>query len=92
MGPVLGPGSTGKTEEMKTVREWLNELPELIRSRAIRNAEDYHKPFLDESEIRLRQAVSGAFIWHETPEGYEFWNAVAMGETPELPDHLKDEE
>lgn len=79
-------------EETKTVREWLNELPEPIRSRAIRNAEDYHKPFLDESEISLREAVLGAFLWSETPEGNEFWSAVYDGETPELPDHLNDED
>lgn len=76
----------------KPIREWLNELPYPIRSRAIRNAEDFRKPFLDKPEISLREAVLGAFIWHETPEGHEFWNAVSMGETPELPEHLKEQE
>lgn len=76
----------------KTIREWLNELPDPYRSRAIMNAENYHKPFLDESEINLREAVLGAFVWYETPEGDEFWSRVSDGETPELPDHLKEEE
>ena len=76
----------------KTIREWLNELPEPIRSRAIRNAENCHKPLLDKSEISLREAVSAAFIWINTPEGLGYWSSVHDGESPELPDHLKDEE
>lgn len=78
--------------ETKTIREWLNDLPEPISSRAIKNAEGYHKPFLDESEISLREAVLGAFAWDETPEGDEFWCSVSHGQTPELPDYLNEDQ
>lgn len=77
---------------MKTIREWLNELPELYRSRAIKNAENDPEPSLEEeaAESIVGGAVAGAFVWRDTPEGHEFWDQVSRGETPELPEHLNE--
>jgi len=56
---------------MKTVREWLNELPEEIRERAIRNAEKS-----DWGDIECTDkgsAIAAAFDWEDSLEGYFFW-------------------
>ena len=74
-----------KTE--KTIREWLETLPDGYRERALKN---YDPKFSDDEG--LAGAIAIAFIWDETPdcEGYEFWNAVyewalGEGELPPLP-------
>lgn len=79
-------------EKTKTIREWLNELPEPIRSRAIRNAENDLAPLLllKESVSSLNRAIDAAFFWDDTPEGFYFWSAVSIGKTPELPDNLNE--
>lgn len=69
----------------QTIREWLNELTEPIRSRAIKNAEDFELMPLEVKFSSFRHALLGSFIWSDTPEGYGYWERVSMGETPELP-------
>lgn len=64
-----------RQDYMKTIREWLNDLPEDIRVRAFRNA----KPELIELEkSNLERALSGAFVWSDTIEGHEFWDLVSQ--------------
>ena len=77
---------------MKTIREWLNELTEPYRSRAIRNAVNTLNPLLDLSQVSMEDAIWGAFDWNKTPEGHDFWYSVSHGQTPELPEHLNEEE
>ncbi len=57
---------------MKTVREWLNELPEEIRERAIRNAEA--SGWVNAGCMRAGDAIGCAFHWKGSPEGELFWN------------------
>ena len=80
--------------EKKTIREWLNELPEPISSRAIKNAENESESSLEEEDVTssIMCALAGAFVWNDTPEGHEFWRQVSKGEISELPEHLKEEE
>ena len=82
-----------KQRRMKTIREWLNELPEPIRSRAIRNTENESDTLLDTiTDVNFKNALWVAFIWSNTPEGHNYWGSVHGGKTPELPEHLKEEE
>jgi hypothetical protein len=56
---------------MKTIREWLNELPEDVRDKAIANTSEELLKF-EESED-LRDALLAAFIWMPSNEGFDYW-------------------
>jgi len=71
----------------KTIREWLETLPDGYRERAIKNYDRF--PINS-----LSRAISETFLWRPTPEGYEFWDAVdswaqGFGELPPLPEEGK---
>lgn len=55
---------------MKTIREWLEELPEPYRTQAINNTE---KNRLLTHDVSLREAITVAFFWGNSPEGHEYW-------------------
>lgn len=55
--------------EPKTVREWLEELPDGYREKALKNWENSKEP-------DLSRAIYVAFDWEETPEGFDFWAEV----------------
>lgn len=60
---------------MKTIQEWLQELPEPYRSKALKNA--------NPCNIRLERpslalAIRAAFIWEDSPEGAEYWFEAQM--------------
>ncbi len=57
----------------KTIKEWLEELPDGYRERAIVNTEE---GMLDASRSTLLDAIYGAFIWEDSPEGHWFWKDV----------------
>src|SRR5690554_1279010 len=54
----------------KEIREWLEELPDGYRERALKNY--YGLPARS-----LPYAILNAFTWRDTPEKHKFWNAVA---------------
>jgi hypothetical protein len=58
---------------MKTVREWLNELPEEIRERAIRNAKESEWKTTGTKISTIRRALQDGFSWRRSPEGKDFW-------------------
>jgi hypothetical protein len=60
---------------MKTIRKWLEELPEPDRSNALRYAEE--AGFIDDIEPSLAEALKGAFYWLDTPEGALYWGLLA---------------
>ena len=69
-------------EKKKTVREWLNELPEPIRTRAIDNHEkDKYKTVA--LFTNMQRAVCNAFVFYETMEGEDYWKLVANGKYSE---------
>jgi len=76
----------------KTIRKWLEELPDGYRELAIKNyGPDYHYGPLINS---LPYVILEAFTWGETPEGHKFWEAVHVwsqgaGELPPLPEEEK---
>ena len=56
----------------KTIKEWLSELPEPYRTKAIENckASERVRP------SSLKEALCGAFSWLDTPQGYDYWAEV----------------
>ena len=68
---------------MKTIREWLEELPEPYRTQAIDNAENPECFGVLQSGCDGRLENTGlsalrvAFQWHRTNEGIRYWSNVA---------------
>lgn len=56
---------------MKTIRDWLEELPEPYKTQAIDNAPENNLKCQDDS---LHEALAGAFFWSYTKEGYDYWD------------------
>jgi hypothetical protein len=58
---------------MKTILEWYEELPEPIRSQAIanNNLSDFKK------SSSLERAIQEAFLWDDTPEGFDYWFVIS---------------
>ena len=81
-----------KTKNMeKTIKEWLEELPEGYRERALNNL---RKVAINWHEPTMVGAITGAFLWVESPEGLDFWadvkNHYATGTPlPPLPQKTK---
>lgn len=70
---------------MKTIREWLSELPKEISESAIRQYESnyFHEldkeygSFIDKrKEESLKDALCSSFVWTKSDEGFKFWNKV----------------
>lgn len=71
----------------RTIREWMNELPSDIRRAAIKNAMTAHaeinkitgKILIDSSKKdSFAEALFAAFVFSATPEGFKFWNDIAV--------------
>jgi hypothetical protein len=56
--------------ETKTIFNWLTELKQPYRMKAIDNTGIDNLIYERNS---LHQAVLGAFDWHKSPEGAEYW-------------------
>jgi len=56
---------------MKTILEWLQELPEPYRSEAIDNVV---KAKRTQKRDSLEDALLSAFSWEETKQGWEYWD------------------
>lgn len=72
----------------KTVIEWLEELPEEYRERAINQSV---KRSATATSSSLEKALLEFSIWEETKEGHPFWQNVLMHyllgrDLPKLPD------
>ena len=66
---------------MKTIREWLESLPEPYRSQALENMDNYRRPYAPEahsSHGNLEEALMAAFLWYDTPQGREYWENVSQ--------------
>ncbi len=65
-----------KTE--KTIREWLNELPEPYRTQALANENNDIKieGTFNDLVDKQSEAVLWGFEWGVSPEGDNYWNAV----------------
>lgn len=71
---------------MKTIREWLSELPEPYKGQALANATDAGT--IDETDYySLSDALTSAFDWTKGPteHGYDYWETIAKSEGNILP-------
>ena len=65
---------------MKEGIEWLNELPQDIKEKALRNANDDNINYgnsLKKEYNSLSDAIKGLFIWSQTSEGVDYWLNIA---------------
>ncbi len=58
---------------MKTVKEWLEELPEPFREHALKNA---MPDALNFTSSAIYNALNMSFVFDESPEGAPFWCQV----------------
>lgn len=63
----------------KTVREWLEELPEPYRSQAIENLVKYPLPRSKCFFKKMEDALLHGFDWDLTPQGFSYWHRVKHG-------------
>lgn len=63
--------------EGKTIPEWLNELPDGYRERALVNHMEYFKDTKATQKYdSMDSALTDAFVWSNTAEGNKFWESV----------------
>lgn len=55
-----------------TARQLFETLPEPMRTRAIKNAEDTRSANVEFQD--LKEAIGEAFSWEKTNEGVTYWN------------------
>ena len=58
---------------MKTIEEWLQELPVEYRDKALANLRPTNRYLRGHI---LSAAICEAFYWRESPEGSDFWGKV----------------
>lgn len=58
---------------MKTVKEWLDELPEPYRTQALEQTSNSR---LKETEGSMYSTLSGIFVWSESHEGADYWSQL----------------
>lgn len=64
--------------ENLTITQWLEKLPEPLRTQALNNTEFYPYPGAQNKPVEtLAHALSG-FIWRHTPEGLNYWCDVQI--------------
>jgi hypothetical protein len=61
----------------KTIKQWLETLPEPYRGQALANLKNPEQ--IDNS---LNGALKGAFVWETSAEGHAYWEEVAKGKYP----------
>jgi hypothetical protein len=64
---------------MKTNREFLEMLPEPIRTKAFENTKNTEKRILDaiDEDQTMFSALLSCFVWVYSNEGAEYWRDVA---------------
>lgn len=55
---------------MKTIKEWLEELPEPYRTQSINNTP---KKVLEVYKQSLEKALLASFVWKNSKEGHGYW-------------------
>jgi hypothetical protein len=60
---------------MMKVLEWYEELPEPIRSQAIKNY-NFQNTIRNEESVASKRIAIDHFNWEGTPEGFDYWNDI----------------
>jgi hypothetical protein len=60
---------------MNTIKHYLEQIkdPE-VRERALRNADN--EALKRDDYTSTKNALFGAFIWDDSPEGFDYWNNI----------------
>jgi hypothetical protein len=61
---------------LKTIREWLGDLPEPHRAKALKNLDTIPDSWPDKYVENMELALIEAFCWECSPEGDGYWEAV----------------
>jgi hypothetical protein len=69
---------------MKTVREWLEELPEPYKGEALMQTDGD----LSTKYVNLYDALSSAFYWEGSPQGDRYWRNISRGIFPVITNAL----
>lgn len=56
---------------MKTIREWLEELPMPYRTQAIENTSEL---VLKVEKAYLSESLLCSFYWRNSPQGLDYWS------------------
>lgn len=64
---------------MKTIYEWIQELPEPHRSRAMK----YEEKDWGCQKKSIKDAILCAFVWDKADEGHYYWELVLEGKYDE---------
>lgn len=56
---------------MKTIKQWLEELPEPYRTQALENLKS-------DKYDSIEKALLNAFDWWNSPEGWNYWSEFYM--------------
>ena len=70
-----------KNSNMKTIREWLEELPEPYRTQAIYNVIHDDDPVDLDSEFftdNVAEVICSTFVWSGTEQGIDYWSDIAF--------------
>ena len=78
----------------KTIKEWLEDLPDPIRSEALANLDNYEPYMGDKTTEILSIAIGGAFCWSDTPQREQYWINIqkwahAKEDITELKNYIK---
>lgn len=65
--------------EQKTTKQWLEMLPEPYKSQAIENTRSFYPHRLNDLHTSQDNALTSAFSWLDSPQGYEYWHDVCAG-------------
>jgi hypothetical protein len=61
---------------MKTVKDSLDLLPEPFRTQAIKNTDS--KILKSVYAGSIKEDLPGAFVFHNSPEGYHYWSNLFL--------------
>lgn len=64
---------------MKTIRQWLNELPDPERTRAFNNV---IPEILEARYPSMYMALHHAFVWDDSDERHKYWSGVVSRYEP----------
>lgn len=63
---------------MKTIKEWLSELPEPYKTEAIEEAERLSPDTLNHITDSLSDTVLKMFCWADSRQGEDYWDNVYL--------------
>ncbi|MFA5934935.1 MAG: hypothetical protein WC827_03570 [Candidatus Paceibacterota bacterium] len=61
---------------MKTIKDWLQELPEGTKEKALLNYSTENQEKETDNYYLMSEVLFCAFVWQDTPEGHAFWEQL----------------